>query len=82
MNSSKSRSSLMGIAGAYLLYLAWQLLQSLKGTESKMAPALTVLFAVVFCGAGAALLVYALKIWKKPADDDEKSPPEDKNSLK
>ena len=45
----------MGIAGAYLLYLAWQLLQSLHDTETTMSPVLAVLFAVLFGGAGAAL---------------------------
>ena len=72
----------MGIAGAYLLYLAWQLLQSLHDTETTMSPVLAVLFAVLFVGAGAALLVYALKLWKKPADEDEKSRRDDGNSLK
>ena len=84
LNNGKTRSSLLGIVGGYLIYLAWELWQDWGNTETTMTTPARVVFIVLFVLAGAALLVYAVYIWKH-ADDpkEENAPPkEDENSLK
>ena len=84
MNNGKTRSSLLGIVGAYLLYTAYELWQDWGNTETTMtAPARTV-FIILFALAGAALLVYAVFVWKRSDDRQEEKPREreDENSLK
>ena len=70
MRNSKARSSLLGLAGAYLVYLAWSMIESMQKGESTMAPWLSVVFAAFFGLAGIAVLIYAWRDWRK-ADQNE-----------
>ncbi len=84
MNNGKTRSSLLGIVGAYLLYTAWELWQDWGNTETTMTAPARAVFMTLFALAGAALLVYAVYVWKHaddPKEEDDR-PREDENSLK
>ncbi len=83
MNNRKTRSSLIGVAGAYLLYMAYQLFRDRNEPGTTMPQGLAILFAALFLIAAVALLVYAYRSWKQ-ADREEKeeSPPDDPDSLK
>lgn len=84
MNNGKTRSSLLGIVGAYLLYTAYELWQDWGNTETTMPTPARIVFIVLFVLAGAALLVYAVYVWRLADDQREKNapPPKDENSLK
>ena len=82
MNSGKTRSTLLGIVGAYLIYLAYQLFEGRSETDTSMTPAARIAFIVFFAVAGAAVFVYALRVWKKSRDEEQEKPKEDENSLK
>ena len=84
MNNGKTRSSLLGIVGAYLLYTAYELWQDWGNTETTMTTPARAVFIVLFVLCGAALLVYAVFVWKRAEDQKEEKPkpPEDENSLK
>ncbi len=84
MNNGKTRSSLLGIVGAYLIYTAWELWQDWGNTETTMTTPARVVFMVLFVLCGAALLVYAVIVWRHADDrkEEDAKPPEDENSLK
>ena len=70
MKNEKIHSSLLGIVGGYLLYLAWQLFDTLRKGESTMAPGLQIAFIVLFVLAGAGILVYAWRDWEKQKKEE------------
>ena len=75
MNNSTGRSSLMAIAGGYMIYLAYELLKNLLDNVSTTMPrAVQILAIVFFAGAGITLLVFAWKIWKKGREDQDENP--------
>ncbi len=75
MNSSTGRSSLIAIAGAYIIYLAYELLKNLiDNVPTTMPRVVQILAIVLFAGAGIALLVFAWKIWKKGREDQDENP--------
>jgi len=84
MNNGQTRSSLMAIVAAYLLYTAWQLFQGRNDPESSMSPVLLYLFVVFFVVAAVGLFIYAWKIWKnsKKEEEEEKQARKDENSLR
>ena len=84
LNNGKTRSSLLGIVGAYLIYTAWELWQDWGNTETTMTPPVRIIFMVFFALAGAALLVYAVIVWRRSDDqkDEKPQPPKNENSLK
>ena len=82
MNSGKTRSSLIGIVGCYLIYTAYQLYQGRNDPESTMPLAVMILFIVLFVGAGLALIVLAWRIWRRGEQEEEQRPKENENSLK
>ena len=84
LNNGKTRSSLLGIVGAYLLYTAWELWQDWGNTETTMTTPARVLFMALFVLAGVALLIYAVYVWKHADDpkEEETQPKEDEHSLK
>ena len=83
MNSGKNRSTLLAVVAAYLLYTAWELFQGRNDPGSSMAPALAVVFAVLFAAVAAALLIYAGKVWKQAGQEKEEPVHQDsENSLK
>ncbi len=81
--NGKNRSYLLGIVGGYLIYLAWQLFDARADTNTTMTPAARIAFIAFFVIAGVGLMVYAWRVWKKSAEEEEKEKPkEDENSLK
>ena len=75
MNQNTGRSSLMAIAGGYVLYLAYELLKSLIDNERTTMPRVVQILAIVFfAAAGISLLVFAWKIWKKGREDQDQNP--------
>ena len=74
-NKNTGRSSILALAGGYLLYLAYEMLQSLLANEPTTMPrALQITVIVLFTGIGIAVLVYALKVWKKGREDQDQNP--------
>ena len=83
MNNAKNRSTLLGVVGAYLIYLAWQLFDGRGETDTTMAPAVRIIFTVFFVLAGAAILIYAVRVWRSSGKEEEQEKPkDDENSLK
>ncbi len=84
LNNGKTRSSLLGVVGAYLLYTAWDLWQERGNTDTVMTVPARIVFIALFALAGAALLVYAVYVWKRSEDQKEENPRDrnDENSLK
>lgn len=84
LNNGKTRSSLLGVVGAYLLYTAWDLWQERGNTDTVMTVSARIVFIALFALAGAALLVYAVYVWKRSEDQKEENPRDrnDENSLK
>ena len=84
LNNGKTRSSLLGIVGAYLIYIAYELWQDLGNTETTMTTPARIVFMALFVLCGAALLVYAVIVWRRAEDqkEEDEKPPEDENSLK
>lgn len=84
MNSGKGRSSLIGIVGGYLVYLAWQLYQGRNNPDTSMSPAVMILFIALFALAGAGLFAYACILWKraKKEEQEERKRGQDENAMK
>lgn len=82
----KNRSYLMGIAGGYLIYIAYQLFESRGDQNTTMSPAVRIAFIVFFVLAGIGLLVFAFRLWfaavKAEKENKNEDPPENENSLK
>ena len=75
MNNNTGRSSIMAVAGGYILYMAYELLKNLiDNVPTTMPRAVQILAIVFFAGAGAALLVLAWKTWKKGREDQDQNP--------
>ncbi len=72
MNQGQTRSSLLGIVGAYLLYTAYELFRDRGETDTVMTPAARYAFIALFVLAGAALIVYAVRVWKQAGREEEK----------
>ena len=77
MRNERIHSTLLGVVGAYLIYLAYQLFE--KRADASMPPALRIVFIAFFGLAGAAVIVYAFLVWKKSRaeDEQEQQPKED-----
>lgn len=74
-NPNTGRSSILAVAGGYLVYLAYELLKSLMGNEPTTMPrALQIIVVVLFTGIGIVLLVFAWKLWKKGREDQDENP--------
>ena len=84
MNNEKTRSSLLGVVGAYLLYTAWDLWQERGNTDTVMTAPARIAFIALFVLAGGALLIYAVRVWKRGGSQKEENPRQrdDENSLK
>ncbi len=81
MISRKNRSTLWGLVGAYLLYLAYELFRDQSDTSMSMT--VRVLFIVLFAVAGVGLIVSALVVWKRAQEEEEKEEkPDDQDSMK
>ena len=84
MKNERIHSTLLGVVGAYLIYLAYQLFESRADADTTMTPAIRTVFIVFFVLAGAAIIVYALLVWKKSRaeDEQEQQRKDDENTLK
>ena len=75
MNPNMGRSSIFAVVGAYLTYLAYEFIRDMvNGVPTSMAPALTIVFAVLFAGIGITLLVFAWIFWRKGRVDQDRNP--------
>ena len=85
--NAKNRSYILGIAGGYLIYLAYQLFENWNNPDAGMSPGVRILFISLFVLLGIGLMIYAFRLWKA-ADREEKENKEkqitvdDGNSLK
>ncbi len=82
MNRNKTRSSLLGIAGGYLVYLAYELFRDRNIAETTMTPFARWLFIALFVLFGGGLMVYAFLQWKKADKAGEAEKKNDPDSLK
>ncbi len=82
MNNTKNRSALMGLVGAYLIYLAWQLFEGRADADTTMSPGLLIFFIAFFVLAGGAVIVYAVRLWKRSGGEDKEEDREDGDGLK
>ena len=84
MNQGKTRSSLFGVVGGYLLYLAYQLFESWNNPDTTMSHAVMAIFIALFAIAGCFLFVCAVRMWKRAdqEEQEEKKRAADENSLK
>ena len=65
LNNGKTRSTLLGFVGAYLVYLAYGLFQDRAATNTTMSLTARYVFIAVFALAGTALMVYAVALWRR-----------------
>ena len=84
MKNERIHSTLLGVVGAYLIYLAYQLFEKRADADASMPPALRIVFIAIFALAGAAVIVYAFLVWKKSRaeDEQEQQRKDDENTLK
>lgn len=85
MNNGRTRLSLLGVAALYLLHLALELYQNREGENTSMAPAVRILFVVLFVAAAAGLLIYVIRNWKRSGKEEEEQKRErdqDENSMR
>ena len=83
MKNERIHSTLLGVVGAYLIYLAYQLFEKRADADASMPPALRIVFIAFFGLAGAAVIVYAFLVWKKgPKEDGREQDKENENTLK
>ena len=59
----KNRSYLMGIVGGYLIYIAYQLYNSMGDPDAGMSPPVRIIFIVFFTLAGIVMLL--IPVWLK-----------------
>ena len=79
--NGKTRSSLLGLAGIYLIYLAYELFSDRDKTDTTMTGPARIVFITLFSLAGLALAVYAVLLWRRAGKDDKQAP-DDPESLK
>ena len=75
MNPNTGRSSIFAIVGAYLIYMAYEILKGMMDqVPTTMPRAVQIIVIVLFTGIGITLLVFAWKVWKKGREDQDKNP--------
>ena len=82
MNQGKNRATLMGVVAAYLLYLAYGLLQDRTDPDTTMAPIARFGFIALFVIAAAAIGYYAVTLWRKSGKTREAPPKDDEDGIK
>ncbi len=78
MRNEKGRQMIHLIAGGYLIYLAWQMLQS-RSETSGTALIIGTVAMIAFTVIGVALIISAVRTLMKP-DPEEEPEPEEKES--
>ena len=77
MNPNMGRSSIFAVVGAYLIYLAYDMLKDMiNQVPTTMPRFLLILSIVLFAGIGVTLLVFAWKFWRKGREDQDRNPVE------
>ena len=75
MNPNTGRSSIFAVVGAYLIYMAYEMLRDMiNDVPTAMPRFLLILVIVLFTGIGITLLVFAWRFWKKGREDQDKNP--------
>lgn len=78
---NRNRAMLMAVVGAYVIYLAYEIMRDELAGKSTMAMWLSILCTVLLGGAGIAVLILAWKIYRTK-DADEEDQTEDPKALK
>ena len=78
---NRNRAMLLAVVGAYVIYLAYEMMRDELAGKSTMAMWVCVLCTVLLGCAGIAVLVLAWKVYKT-RDPEEEEKPEDPNALK
>jgi len=80
---NRNRAMLLAVVGAYVIYLAYQMMRDQLDGKSSMAMWLCILAVVFFGIAGITVLILAWKISRKKDEEEEQTdPPEDGKALK
>ena len=82
MINGKTRSTLLGLVGAYLMYLAYQLFDGRADPDTTMTMVPRIVFIVLFALCGLALIVYSLWLWKQALRQDQQEHPQDMDASK
>jgi len=82
LSGRKTSSTLFGVVGAYLVYLAYGLFRDRADPNTTMTPAVRILFMVFFALAGVGLVVYALIVWKRAMEEEKNEKQDDPNQMK
>lgn len=76
-NPNTGKSSIFAVVGAYLIYMAYEILKGMiDRIPTTMPRAVQILVIVLFTGIGITLLVSAWIAWKKGREDQDKNPVE------
>lgn len=76
MKGSQTRTTLLVLAGAYLLYLAWEMLNTMRKGGTEMQSWLSIVFIVFFTLAGLGVFVLT---WRARRQEKEQQDIEKKN---
>lgn len=76
MKNAQIRSSLLALAGGYVLYLAWEIYDSMRAGKTSMPAGLAVFFILFFALAGAGVIFYAWKVWRAEKKGEKEAPAE------
>ena len=82
MNNRKNRAYLLGIAGGYLGYLAYELFRDRNLPDTTMTPLARWLFIGLFVLCGAGLVIYAVISWIKAGQEKQDAESDNPDSLK
>ena len=75
MNPNAGRSSIFSVVGAYLIYMAYEMLRDMiNQVPTTMPKFLLILVIILFTGMGITLLFFAWRFWKKGREDQDKNP--------
>lgn len=77
MNQNTGRDSIFAVVGAYLIYMAYDILKGMiDHIPTTMPFVVQILVIVLFTGIGITLFVFAWKTWKKGRVDQDQNPVE------
>lgn len=82
MNNRKNRACLLGIAGGYLGYLAYELFRDRNLPDTTMTSLARWLFIGLFVLCGTGLVIYAIILWIKAGKEKEDAERNNPDSLK
>ncbi len=70
MRNEKIHSTLLGVVGGYILYLAYQLFEKYRAGTKEMPDAVFIAAIIFFTIAGIGTLIFAWKTWRKATKED------------